>query len=160
MNDFEQFFRNHYEPVVGSLRLALPHAGASAEDAAQVAFTKAALKWRAVARMDRPATWVYVVAARELRRQVGRDMRLPGGETPLEPLATDDPAAAVATTTVIEQMLDRLTARQRLAVVLRFEADLTVAEVAKAMGCAIGTAKSTLHEALSRLRIDATDGGL
>jgi RNA polymerase sigma factor (sigma-70 family) len=59
---------------------------------------------------------------------------------------------------VVEQMLRQLPPRQRLAVVLRFQADLTMAEVAQAMGCALGTAKSTLHAALENMRLDAPQG--
>jgi RNA polymerase sigma factor (sigma-70 family) len=49
--------------------------------------------------------------------------------------------------------LATLPARQRTAVVLRFLADLSVAEIAEAMGCAEGTVKSTLHSALDRMRL-------
>jgi RNA polymerase sigma factor (sigma-70 family) len=54
----------------------------------------------------------------------------------------------------LEAALSRLAPRQRAAVVLRYLADLTVPEVAKAMGCADGTVKSTLHSALERLRVE------
>ena len=37
---------------------------------------------------------------------------------------------------------------------LRFLADLTVPEIARAMGCAEGTVKATLHQALRNLRVD------
>ena len=44
--------------------------------------------------------------------------------------------------------------RQREAVVLRYLADLPLADVADAMGCALGTVKATLHQALKALRIE------
>ena len=47
--------------------------------------------------------------------------------------------------------------RQRIAVVLRYLADLPIADVATAMGCAQGTVKSTLHTALTRLRVSLAD---
>jgi hypothetical protein len=37
---------------------------------------------------------------------------------------------------------------------LRYLADLPVADVASAMGCALGTVKSTVHAALTRLQIE------
>jgi RNA polymerase sigma factor (sigma-70 family) len=43
--------------------------------------------------------------------------------------------------------------RQRLAIVLRYGLDLPLEDVATAMGCAVGTAKSTLHAALTRLGV-------
>jgi RNA polymerase sigma factor (sigma-70 family) len=48
--------------------------------------------------------------------------------------------------------LDRLTPRQRAIVVLRFYADLPLAEIGDLLGCRTGTVKSQLHRALGSLR--------
>jgi len=48
--------------------------------------------------------------------------------------------------------LTALPPRQRAAVVLRFYEDLTEAQTAEAMGCAVGTVKSQVSAALSTLR--------
>ena len=48
--------------------------------------------------------------------------------------------------------LAELPDRQREALVLRFFEDLSVEETAKAMGCAAGTVKATVHQALRSLR--------
>ena len=48
----------------------------------------------------------------------------------------------------------RLPHRQRSAVVLRFEMQLTDAEIAESLRMPIGTVKSTLHRALARLRTE------
>lgn len=156
MNDFERFFAEHYERVVGSLELA-GGAGGDAEEAAQDAFVKAMLRWRTVSAMDRPATWVYVVAVRALRRRLGRDRSVAVGPTDE---AMPDGTEGVVTAAVITKALGALPARQRLAVVLRFHGDLTVPEIARAMGCSQGTVKSTLHSALVRLRVDLGDTSL
>ena len=55
------------------------------------------------------------------------------------------PALAAAT-------LDRLPARQRAVVVLRYFADQTEAQTAEAMGCSVGTVKAHASKALARLR--------
>ncbi len=156
MNDFDEFFFEHYTQVVRSLRLAGGDLG-PAEDAAQEAFAKAMQRWGSVSVMDRPATWVYVVAVRELRRRARR-LERPPDIAPAEP--APDHANAVVDAEVIERALDQLPPRQRLAVVLRFHADLTVPEVGRVMQCSEGTVKSTLHSALERLRIDLGDRGL
>ena len=80
MNDFDQFFREHYARVLGSLRLAGGDVS-EAEDAAQEAFAKAMLRWKSVSVMERPATWVYVVAIRELRRRRPRRDESVGSST-------------------------------------------------------------------------------
>jgi RNA polymerase sigma-70 factor, ECF subfamily len=155
VDDFDEFFFDHYARVVASLRLAGGDLG-DAEDAAQDGFAKAMQRWESVSTMERPATWVYVVAVRELRRRARRGSRSVGALN----LEVPDHADEVVSTEVVEDALRSLPPRQRLAVVLRFHADLTMAEVGKAMGCSEGTVKSTLHAALERLRIDLGDRGL
>jgi DNA-binding CsgD family transcriptional regulator len=48
--------------------------------------------------------------------------------------------------------LDRLPARQRAVVVLRYFADQTESQTAAAMGCSVGTVKAHASKALARLR--------
>ncbi len=49
-------------------------------------------------------------------------------------------------------LLARLPARQRQALVLRFYADLPFADIAELLGCRIGTAKSLVHRGLARMK--------
>jgi RNA polymerase sigma factor (sigma-70 family) len=48
--------------------------------------------------------------------------------------------------------LKRLPPRRRAAVVLRYYADLPLAEIAAVLGCQVGTVKSMLHRALAQLK--------
>ena len=48
--------------------------------------------------------------------------------------------------------LQQLPPRQRAAIVLRYYEDLTEAQTAEAMGCAVGTVKSQVHTGLATLR--------
>ena len=48
--------------------------------------------------------------------------------------------------------LQELPARQRAAIVLRFYEDLTEAQTAEAMGCAVGTVKSQVSAGIAKLR--------
>ena len=148
--DFEAFFAEHHDPVVRALTLALADR-ARAEDAAQEAFAKSYRQWRRVAMMDRPVAWVYVVALNGARRVLRREFGAPAPD-PLGP--TPDPAGAATARVAVRDALALLAPRQRVAIVLRYLADLQVTEVAAAMGCSVGTAKSTLHTALARLRVE------
>ncbi|MFD1541332.1 SigE family RNA polymerase sigma factor [Nonomuraea guangzhouensis] len=58
---------------------------------------------------------------------------------------------------VLRQALAKLTPKQRAVVVLRFWEDLTEAQTAEVLGCAVGTVKSQVHHALARLRMVAPE---
>lgn len=157
--DFDTFFDRHHVEVARTLALALGD-DARAEDATQEAFAQAYRRWRRVRRMDRPDGWVYVVALNRARRQLGRDARRPDPEPSsrgMTDAATADPTATVALELSLRQALETLTPRQRAALILRYLADLPFASVAEAMGCSVGTAKATVHQALARLRVTLED---
>jgi RNA polymerase sigma-70 factor (sigma-E family) len=69
-------------------------------------------------------------------------------------------ADGVADRTWLWQCLQRLPARQRVAIVLRYYEDLTEAQTAEAMGCAVGTVKSQVSAGLAKLRTLVGDGVL
>ena len=54
-------------------------------------------------------------------------------------------------TAVVEDALAHLSVRQRTALVLRFYADLSEGEIARALGCRPGTVKSLVHRGLRQL---------
>lgn len=61
-------------------------------------------------------------------------------------------ADSVAQSTWLWEALQELPVRQRAAIVLRYYEDLTEAQTAEAMGCAVGTVKSQVSAALTKLR--------
>jgi RNA polymerase sigma factor (sigma-70 family) len=146
---FEEFFDEYYDEVRRALSVALADQGL-AEDSAQEAFARAFAHWRSVSTMERPAGWVYVVALRGGRRQRFRRKNLPVDVPAPEP----DLVGNVLDREALEPLLAQLPERQRVAVVLRYLADLPLVDVAAAMECAVGTVKSTLHAALARLRVE------
>ena len=58
---FETFFDDHYGQVLRSLAFAIGDRD-RAEDLTQEAFARAYQRWGRVSEMERPVTWVYVVA--------------------------------------------------------------------------------------------------
>jgi RNA polymerase sigma-70 factor (ECF subfamily) len=145
---FDEFFAAHFDPVARALTLAAGDREL-ARDAAQEAFTRALRSWRKVREMDRPDGWVYVVAMNHLRDQWRRSGRATATES--EPV---DDAGSVAVRLTVREAIATLPPRQRQAVVLRYLADLPLADVADAMDCALGTAKATIHQALRSMRIE------
>jgi RNA polymerase sigma factor (sigma-70 family) len=61
-------------------------------------------------------------------------------------------ASALAETDAAWQLCSTLPQRQRAAVVLRFDEDLSYAEIAEVLLCSEGTARSQVHRALASLR--------
>lgn len=148
---FEAFFGEHYGGVERAVALAIGERG-RAEELTQEAFARAYRRWRSVSTMDRPVAWVYVVAMNAERKRWRREQNAPTLESPAA--SHDDLASAVVTTILLREAIVRLPPRQRAAIVLRYLADLSIAEVAQAMGCAEGTVKATIHQALKNLRVD------
>ncbi len=112
--------------------------------------------WRGIRRFQRGRPvkpWlmrilVNAVVSQQRRRSlstVSLDESLPIG-------APGDEAEAVENRELLRQALDQLTPEHRQVVVLRYFADLTVAEVARSAGIREGTAKSRLHRALRQMR--------
>ncbi|MFJ6651061.1 SigE family RNA polymerase sigma factor [Streptomyces sp. NPDC091290] len=123
----------------------------AAEDLLQNALAKVAGRWH---RIDEPEAYVRKTM---YRQQVNR-WRLRGWRREVSVAAppdvsdAGDSTAATELRMVMRAALARLTARQRAVLVLRYMEDLPEAEVARILGCPIGTVRSTTHRSLTRLR--------
>lgn len=136
------------------LRLAFLLCGGdqhAAEDLVQTALTKTVAKWRTV---DDPDPYVRTVMYRQQISWWRRRGRL--AETsvavPPERGTGHDHTHSMELKLVVRSALSRLTARQRTILVLRYFEDLPDTEVARLVGCSVGTVRSTTHRSLERLR--------
>jgi RNA polymerase sigma-70 factor (sigma-E family) len=68
------------------------------------------------------------------------------------PATTRDESDAVTLRLTVAAALRQLAPRQRAVIVLRYFEDLTEAQTAEALGCAVGTVKRLHFDALARLR--------
>jgi len=128
-----------------------------AEDLVQETFLRVARRWSRVQSMDHPAAYARRILINLVLRDTGRRSRQ---KAELEPQgggteAADQYAAralrAVDDLAEFQWALAQLPARQRAVLVLRYWADLPVAEVAGILGCSAGTVKSTASRAAARL---------
>ena len=131
---------------------------ADAEDLLQTALAKTYLSWSRV--RDREAIDGYVrrIMANTRTSWWRRSRHLPvasGDEPQREQPEPGDAFADIDLHDALWAALDRLSRKQRAAVVLRYYEDLSEAETARALGVSIGTVKSTVSRALTRLRDDA-----
>jgi RNA polymerase sigma-70 factor (sigma-E family) len=128
---------------------------ALAQDLVQTALARSWRYWGTIRRGDDPEIYVRKVMVNTWatwRRRRWKAER-PYGMLADRP-APGDVAAEVATRAAISSLLAALTERQRAVVVLRLFDDLSEAQVAQILGCAVGTVKATLSQALARLRSD------
>ena len=103
---------------------------------------------------SRLKTWSLGIALNVCREHTRKHTATPLPDEPLPGPGADPALQAVETEGLdrLRQAVNDLPERQREAVVLRYFEELTLQETADAMGCALGTAKATVSQALSRLR--------
>jgi RNA polymerase sigma-70 factor (sigma-E family) len=119
-----------------------------AEDLVQDAFVKAAVRWDTL-REGNPDAWVRTVVFRDhvsWWRRHGREHVI--AEPHVGPAPGHDNEAAI----VLHAAMARLTVAQRSVLVLRYVADLSVADTAATLGVTEGTVKKQSSVALARLR--------
>lgn len=147
MDDAEEFCRQHWHPLARALA-AYTGDAVLGQDLAQEALARVLARWPRVSRMRSPGGYAYRIGvnlARDALRQRGRR-----ADMPASPGESEYPEHAVRL--VVADAVDRLPERQRLAVSLRYLADLSVAQTADAMRCRPGTVKALCHQATQTLR--------
>ncbi len=151
---FARLVRAHQSRVRLQLRRLTHGDAALADDLAQDTFVQAWLHLNEFRGDARLATWLHRIALTRFLQHVRRP-QLP--QEWCEPDAGDDgpghdPRPAEGLSRDVELALQSLTEIQRLAVVHCFHLDLSHAEAAQVLGLPLGTLKSHLDRAKSRLR--------
>jgi RNA polymerase sigma factor (sigma-70 family) len=124
-----------------------------ARDIAQESLARAYARWRRIERYAEP--WVARVAG-NLALGVTRKRRR---RVPTPPETSDDATRTVDDRRLLVDTLRGLPSGQRDTLLLRYVADLPEAEVARLLGCSVGTVKSQAHRAIRRLRPELRDAG-
>jgi RNA polymerase sigma-70 factor (sigma-E family) len=125
-----------------------------AEDLLQIALARTYRRWDRISRSDDPLSYVRRVLVNAHTDWWRRRWRheLPTERIP-DSAAGGDLAGDQANRDELLRALATLTARERAVVVLRYYADLPEVEVARTLGVATGTVKSTAARALGKLRV-------
>jgi DNA-directed RNA polymerase specialized sigma24 family protein len=139
---FEDLYRTQWAAMV---RLAWLMTGSYevAEDLVQDAFVRVESAWVGV---ETPAAYLRQAVVNGVRARA-RHLRVASG-------VVADPVRPVLSPELDEvwHLLGRLPLRQREALVLRFYADLKLADIAELLGCRLGTAKSLVHRGLRNMK--------
>jgi RNA polymerase sigma-70 factor, ECF subfamily len=141
---FSSWYQGYYARLLAALTVV---AGDSelAADATAEAFTRALEGWDRASTMTSPEGWTYRVGLNVLRRRMRR------AKLERRMLGRPEPATPAELHPEVWQAVKELSPRQREAIALRYLLGMSEAEVAEALGVAVGTASATLSAARSRL---------
>jgi RNA polymerase sigma-70 factor (sigma-E family) len=152
---FEEFVADASARLLRSAQL-LTGDRASAEDVLQLTLLRVSARWASAQLFPEAyARRVLVNLVRDRHRNAGRrvvERPLAEGRAAALTVVEDDPADQVIGRDAVIDALGRLPARQREVLVLRFYADLSVAQTAAATGRSEGTVKSDTSRALAEMR--------
>ena len=154
--EFDRFAARAWDPLLRTGFLMTGDA-ADAEDLVQETLLKVARRWHRVRGMDHPAAYARRILINLVLHEAGRRSRRRAELWPRDGRAdaADDSAARalreVEDLAEFRWALAALPARQRAVLVLRYWADLPVAEVAGILGCSQATVTSTASRAAARL---------
>ena len=147
----QAFFRSTMPGLVGGLSVYVGDR-ALAEEFAQEAMLRAFRRWEHVAGLDVPEAWVWRVAVNlakshfrrgRIERRVRRRLEASAADA-----VTEDRAWALA----VQDAVAALPERQRLAVVLRYYLDLSVADTAARMDTTDDAVRSLTKRGVASLR--------
>lgn len=144
---FDTLYHREYHAMV-RMATALVDYQEKAEEVVQEAFAQLYMRYSAV---DTPVAYLRVSVLNGCRRALRRRRLARAFHATSQRDAEDNGELG------FNHMLDavrRLPTTQRNAVTLRYELQLTDAEIANTLGIPLGTVKSTLHRALTRLRTE------
>jgi RNA polymerase sigma-70 factor (sigma-E family) len=152
--DFDAFVQEHSATLLGVAVLLTADRG-SAEDLLQVALLRTARRWAAA--RHNPAAYsrrVLVNLAKDNWRNRSRRPREVSEFTDVLPAAGTADAAdeRLLRLESVSRLVSRLPIGQRKVLVLRYFADLSVAETAVVLDCSEGTVKSQTNRALNSIR--------
>lgn len=155
--DFDGFYAANVGQITAQIRAYVGDL-AEAEDLVAEAFCRALGRWKTISAYDNPATWVRRVAWNLATSRMRRAAVVRRFLRRQRPATAEGPQPDRLD---LEQALSELNERHRKAVILRYMAGMTTAEIAEQEGVAETTIRSWLtrgKKALAeRLRIDESN---
>lgn len=150
---FAEFVRARTRPLLRTAHLLVGDRH-RAEDLLQTAFERLARRWtRLEGDPEAYLRRTLVNLSTDRWRRAGRRPREVALD--LDRIGEGEALEQVEARHDLVRALDRLTAKQRAVLVLRYFEDLSEKDVAAALDCSVGNVKSTTARALARLRQEA-----
>jgi RNA polymerase sigma-70 factor (sigma-E family) len=148
-HDFDRFVADNIDELVRTAYLMVWDR-AEAEDLVQETLLKVAKRWPKVSRMDFPVAFARRVLVNLVLDTKPKRSRRHAELTAVAPAERATPVS-VDTHDDLYAALSALPSRQRAVIVLRYFLDLREVDVAAALGCSLGTVKSTASRGLAQL---------
>ena len=147
-------FDAHYAGLCRLATLLLDDPG-QAEEAVQEAFLRTFVGWRRLRHPEHAGAYLRAAVVNQCRSRGRRRVTEQRGNRTVWAGTQDEARSSdierAGDVLAVLDAVRSLPARQREAVVLRYYADLSEADVAQALGCSLGTVKSQLSKARSSL---------
>jgi RNA polymerase sigma-70 factor (ECF subfamily) len=152
------------DELSGAYRLAgyLLADAAEAQDAVQEASVRAWRGWANLREQDKFHSWFSQILVNVCRTRLSKRARQRTLDVDEVDLEGGDPFRAALARDAVGRALSSLSTELRMVIVLRYWADLPLADIADRLGIPIGTVKSRHHAALQTLRrrIEPAAGGI
>lgn len=134
-----------------------------AHDVLTDALILASARWDRIGEMDHPAAYVRRIVVTtflsDRRRVARRRTDLTDDEATLDRVSPD-PSDRIGDRDQIHRLLEKLPARQRAAVVLRYYLGLDDAQIGQELGASAGAVRTLVSRALAGLRESAVTAGM
>jgi len=154
-------FAAHYRSLV-RLAVLLMHDAAAAEDVTQDAYVALHVHWRRLRDADKALAYLRATvlnrARSALRRRSVVTRYLAAAPPPGTVPSAESGALDLVEHEEVLAVIRQLPVRQREAIVLRYYADLSEAQIADAMGVSRGTVKSHVARGMATLRQRLREG--
>jgi RNA polymerase sigma-70 factor (ECF subfamily) len=152
VDGFDRWYLQLHPVLLSSLLVAAGDPD-EAREATDEAFARAFERWPRVRDMESPAGWVFRTALNVVKRRARRqslERRLLGRLAP-------EVEAPMGWSVEVLDSVRALPERERVAIALRYVADLSTAQIAAVMGIAPGTVGSTLFAGRRRMAMALGD---
>ncbi len=155
--DFEEVLREH-ERMVFSIAYHFLRNGAAAEEVAQDVFLELFKRFDTIESRAHVTFWLRRVACHRsidyARRNKGAAAEVSWDELPewSQPAGRNDGVNDPMLSKRLRQVVAALPEKMRMVVILRYQEEAGLEEIAQIMGIPLNTVKSTLHRAHSTLR--------
>lgn len=153
---FEELYARYYEKMYYYFFRMLRKDANKAQDFVQDLFVKLVEKPQAFDVNRRFSTWIYTLASNQCKNEYRRQSRAFADlglceEMPSTPLDLPQQLDQILFQQYLEKALDLLSPKHKICFVLRYQEELSIAQISAIVHCPEGTVKSRLHYALQQL---------